>query len=369
VKEGNVMVLTIVYIILQAFCLFLLASVVFDLVHLMLHRCLKSRYTMLRKLGEIHLPHHRFYSSGLQINTEYTRANLFSHTLFENAVQLMVILLGFLVFNHIAVYIVLLFQLFLFINVCWSRGVDQHHQPYKHIPAYGGGFFVSAPYHALHHHYVSSHFSSYIKIIDCLFGTAHQLAKKNIVMTGAGGALGAHMKTMLEKEGATVTCFKFGTDYDYEHYDKLIPALQQADILFLCHGSKLLNAQQANCDSYVKIIELYKQVRPRGLLPLEVWATGSEIECHPCFGIKSIQIYAASKRNYAKYARAYYADPDIQYRHLVHSAFMSKMGPGLMSAKFAAFCSLFFIKRGFRYVPVTYTGFAWLNYVRFFFNV
>jgi hypothetical protein len=54
---------------------------------------------------------------------------------------------------------------------------------------------------------------------------------------------------------------------------------------------------------------------------------------------------------------------------LVHSAFISPMGPGLMTANFAAAYTLFLLKRGFRYVPVTYTGFAYLNYLRFVFRL
>jgi hypothetical protein len=41
------------------------------------------------------------------------------------------------------------------------------------------------------------------------------------------------------------------------------------------------------------------------------------------------------------------------------------MGPGLMSASFAAKVTLFLLKRGFKYVPVTYTGIAFINYFRF----
>ena len=104
-------------------------------------------------------------------------------------------------------------------------------------------------------------------------------------MTGANGALGSHLKKLLEKEGAVVTTFKYGVDYDYHQYEKLKEPLSDADILLLCHGSKFDFAEEANCDSYVKIIELYKSSCQKST-PLEIWATGSEIECHPCFGIK-----------------------------------------------------------------------------------
>jgi hypothetical protein len=53
------------------------------------------------------------------------------------------------------------------------------------------------------------------------------------------------------------------------------------------------------------------------------------------------------------------------YRHIVPSAFMSPMGKGLMSGGVAAATAMFFISRGFRYIPVTYTGIAFLNWFRF----
>ena len=41
------------------------------------------------------------------------------------------------------------------------------------------------------------------------------------------------------------------------------------------------------------------------------------------------------------------------------------MGPGLISGEAAAKAALFLIRRGFRYVPVTYTGIALVNYFKF----
>ncbi len=39
------------------------------------------------------------------------------------------------------------------------------------------------------------------------------------------------------------------------------------------------------------------------------------------------------------------------------------MGPGLMSGRTAARLAFWLIRRGFRYVPVTYTGIALVNFV------
>ena len=356
-------------LIIETVIVFLISTIVFDVVHFLLHQCLKSNHKWLRSIGRLHSIHHRFFPFSLKIQTECTQANLLYHVFFEYSVQVGGILLCYLFFSPLVILLALVAETLLFILICLSRGVDLHHKPYDKLPAYRGGLFVSADYHALHHIYPNQFFSGYIKIFDYLFGTGMPLAGKRIAMTGASGALGSNMKKLLEKEGAIVTPFKFGVDYDYHNYEKLSAPLAQTDILLLCHGSKYDFAQQANCDSYISIIELFKSSRPQRRVPLEVWATGSEIECHPCFGIKKIQVYARSKRNYAKAARSYYHDRDIQYRHLVHSAFTSRMGMGLMSAKFAARLTLFLLKRGFKYIPVTYTGFAYLNYFRFAVNI
>ena len=354
-------------LLLQAAVAFLFGTLLFDILHYFMHQWIKSKQFFLRKIGQWHGYHHRFFTKKLTIETKWYKQNLRYHVLLEYIVQLIGILFCGLFLPSIAIIAAILFSTCLLISVWQSQGKDWHHTAYTHLPAYQGGIFVTANYHALHHAYPNNFFSGYLKLFDFIFGTGLQLAGKRIVMTGSHGALGRQMKRLLEKEGANVIGLTFGVDYDYQHYDQLKPLLETADILFLCHGTKHENTQQANCDSFVKLIQLFKTRPKKTLLPLEVWAVGSEIECHPCFGIKKLWAYADSKRNYAKFARRYYHDQSIQYRHLVHSAFTSPMGPGLMSAHVAAWLSLFLLKRGFRYVPVTYTGFAFLNYIRFVF--
>ena len=101
------------------------------------------------------------------------------------------------------------------------------------------------------------------------------------------------------------------------------------------------------------------------LAPPEVWALGSEVEFHGDMGLDVLKAYSASKRAYAARARDYYRSDALIYRHIVPSSFTSAMGKGAMSAATAVSIALFFIRRGFRYVPVTLTGLAVLNSFRF----
>lgn len=99
------------------------------------------------------------------------------------------------------------------------------------------------------------------------------------------------------------------------------------------------------------------------MLP-EVWYLGSEIEIGPHFNVPEMMRYSASKRAFAPYARAYY-DEDFLYRHVVQAGFTSKKGKGLVSAEWAAWVTMVFVKRGARYVPVTYMGMAYANFFKF----
>jgi hypothetical protein len=82
-------------------------------------------------------------------------------------------------------------------------------------------------------------------------------------------------------------------------------------------------------------------------------------------GMDELKAYSASKRAFARRARDYYRSDALLYRHIVPSSFTSPMGKGAMSAGTAITIALFFIRRGFKYVPVTLTGLALLNYFRF----
>ena len=185
---------------------------------------------------------------------------------------------------------------------------------------------------------------------------------KRVVVTGGQGAFGAPLMDLLRERGAAdVVTLAHGREWTVDDLSAFDPLLADADLLVLAHGAKVERAMEANCTSFVRLIERF-----RGLAEgtPEVWAVGSEIECHPHWGNPDLVVYKASKMAYARFARRYARDPGLTYRHIVPSAFTSRMGPGLISGRSAARIALFWIGLGCRYVPVTYTGIALLNWFR-----
>ena len=358
-------IINFVVIGFQAWITFLVGTVLFDFIHYFLHQWMRSKHPFLRAIGRLHRYHHYFFSTSLKINKAFTFKNIIWQGIPEYMTQVIGSLFCLLFFNPIAIFIAIMIETYFFIEMLCVGGIDGNHRPLKRAKAYSIGVKVSPEYHALHHCYPQNYFGSELRLVDYILGTGCQIAKKRVALTGASGALGSCLKQLLEKEGAIVTPLKFGIDYDYSNYDGLTACLQNTDILVLSHGSKYDYAQQANCDSFVAIIELYKSLKKDILTPIEIWAVGSEIEFEPCFGDAKLLVYAQSKRNYAKIARTYFYDKNIQYRHIVPGGFTSSMGPGLMSAHFTAAITLFLIKRGFKYIPITYTGLAFFNYCRF----
>ncbi len=352
-------------LVVEAVSLFVVATFVFDTIHCLLHVCLNSRFRLLRALARPHQDHHDFFDLQLRIHPEVAGRNLRWHVLPEFTTQMAVCALALLVLDPLAVVVVMGFFGLAFVIVVLSRGVDRHHLPIDVLPAEQGAAFVRASYHALHHIFPGSYMSSYTMLFDRLMGTACQLRGRTVALTGASGAFGAALQTRLERAGARVITLKYGRDYSAADYAGVEEALCAADILALCHGSKGADALWANCDSFVALIERFKTLTAARRFPPEVWAVGSEIECHPAFGVPELQRYAHSKRAFARHAARYFFDRDILYRHIVPAAFRSRMGPGLISARTAAAITLFLIRRGFRYVPVTYTGIALINAVPF----
>ena len=352
----------------EGVALFLVASTLFDVVHYVLHLFLKSPHGPLRRVGALHQAHHDFYTESLQFDERYRRANLLHHVIPEYANQVMFTLPGYVLVGPWPVAVALAIETFIFAMVVIRGGMDEHHVAADRREGrrnHAGGLFVTADYHSLHHIHPDRFFSSYVTVFDRVMGTACQIEGRRVALTGASGAFGSAMVRLLEREGATVSTLKHGLDFTADDASPADEVLRSSDILVLAHGAKGAEAMAANCDSFATLIERFKALKVPPLSPTEVWAVGSEIECHPSFGDPVLKGYRRSKVAYARHARRYYADRTLIYRHVVPSAFRSSMGPGLISGETAAKIALFLIRRGFRYVPVTYTGIALVNYFKF----
>ena len=353
-------------LILQGAALFVVATFVFDATHFGLHLCLRSRYRWLRWLASPHQAHHDFFDGLLRYHDEALFPNLLHHVIPEYATQMVVCALAFAVLDALPVIIVMAIFTVLLVSVIVLKGKDHSHVPYPIIPVARGTLFVGAPYHVMHHVHPESHMSSFTTLFDLLMGTACQIRGRQVALTGSSGSFGSAMRDLLERAGAVVVALKFGADWTYEDYSGADSALKGADVLVLAHGAKGEQAMQANCASFLALIDRFRRLTQNRQVPVEVWAVGSEIECHPAFGDPNLGSYARSKRAYAQVGARLMRDQRFLYRHIVPSAFRSRMGPGMMSGRTAATIALWLIRRGFRYVPVTYTGIAFVNFIPFF---
>jgi hypothetical protein len=353
-------------LLLEAAALFVIATFVFDAIHYGLHFCLNSRSSWLRRLASPHQAHHDFCDRSLIYHDHAIMANLALHVIPEYATQMGVCAVAFAFLHPLPVLLVMGSFTLIFVAVIVLRGKDRNHTTRLVLRAAHGTFFVRAPYHALHHVYPDSYMSSYTTLLDRLMGTACHIRGRTVALTGASGSFGSAMKELLERAGAKVLPLKFGADYTYKDFSGADSSLGAADILLLAHGAKGEQAMPANCASFLALIERFKMLTRNRQVPVEIWAVGSEIECHPSFGDPVLRFYARSKRAFARSAASLMYDHDVLYRHIVPSSFRSAMGGGLMSGRTAAAVALWLIRHGFRYVPVTYTGIAFVNAIPFF---
>ncbi|KAH7120151.1 hypothetical protein B0J13DRAFT_403821, partial [Dactylonectria estremocensis] len=326
--------------------------------------------------------HHQYFDRRLCFNSAFSGRNLLLHLPLEFACKVLGITLSWSLSHLLTprpsrlreqdLALAVLLELGRSCVVAWNVGRDSNHVPYSQLPKDPHSILVGPQYHALHHIDPHNYFGSMVRLMDWVFGTAVTIRNRRVAMTGSRGALGQALTYQLEKEGAKcIEALRFGVDWNYGDYSALGPLLANTDILILAHGSKdLTHALQANCEASISIIEMFKRCRPSskvGLLP-EVWYVGSEAELHGSL-TKHDQAYSDSKRAFVPFALGYYHDDGFMYRHIVPAAFKSRMGPALVSARWTARVTLWWISRGARYVPVTYTGIAFLNYVRFMYWV
>jgi hypothetical protein len=219
----------------------------------------------------------------------------------------------------------------------------------------------------MHHVDPSSNISSSFRVFDWLFGTAYSLRSRRIAITGASGVFGSAIKKQLESESASfIVELKHGPNWSHEIYASYIKALADTDILILAHGSKNDNTMEANYASALTLIELFKRhrkARPGFMLLPEVWYVDNELEVQATTAAS--QVHADSRRGFVRHARKYYDDEELIYRHVVTTSCTSKEGNAVGRPECAARSALWWIRRGARYVPASFTVFAFLGYFKF----
>jgi len=288
--------------------LLLLATIVFDVLHILLHRLARSNSPFLQKLGALHTTHHCFLDTDLRIHEELMMSNVYSHVIPEFIVQVAVTLALIPVFPLQAVWVALAIEVAVFVFIMWDKpGFDVNHKAIDQLKAYRPMYFCVPEYHLLHHVYPSAHFSSWIKTLDHLLCTGMALQGRRVFLTGE-----------------TVFARKFAQEL--ENYGVVIVHAQQdADILLLCHKPESSNDYQGRVEHFYK---LHSQRR----IPVEVWALVADKE----FADKNLSAYA-------QFAQTLFNAEKVIYRHLVADGYESD--PGLVKNLLKG------IRRGFNYVP------------------
>lgn len=234
--------------------------------------------------------------------------------------------------------------------------------------------FVGAQYHALHHLHPGRYLSSVVKLFDWLAKTAYSLRNKNTAITGSSGVFGSAIRQQLQSEGVqNIYALKLGIHWTHEDLSQVKQVLGEADILILAHGTKGRDAMVANCYSSIRLVQGYMEQKASrevsGKTIPEIWYTGSEIELHPASGIPDMQRYSTSKRAFLPYASALYDSPHVLYRHVVPAAFKSPMRNAIVSPQWVARVMMWWVRRGALYIPVTYTGIAYLKFFKFLYGI
>lgn len=299
------------------FALLLLSTLVFDVLHLLLHRFALSTHPVLAALGNLHQVHHRFLDQRLRIHEEYVAANVWCHVIPEFLVQVLVTLAIGHFFPQAAVWVALALETLVFVLIMKpTPGFDINHHPVDKLQAYRPLYFCVPEYHLLHHVYPEAHFSSWIKTVDHLCGTGLSLKGRTVALTTAADtphSFERWMEQWLVAQGADCLFLSARSTST--------ASLQRAQILLLCHDP------EAGKD-YNKWIHTFSHLHRDDRIPVEVWALSSE-------------------RGNTAAARHWYGSEQLVYRQLV-------LPPQPATADFHQLGRR--LLKGYNYVPARWNG-------------
>lgn len=315
---------------------FLASTLVFDVVHWLLHRFAESRRPMLRRLGDLHLTHHRFLDRNLCVHPEEIANNLRRHVVPEYLTQLATSAALLFVLPTPPVLLCAAMQTGLFLWILRERGMDVNHRGFDVLPAYRPHYFCLPEYHALHHVHPQCHYSSWIKTLDHALGTGAQIRGRQVLLTGGGHAFAEALARRLEVAGAELEVVRDG-GAAWLARQGTAARLRALDVLILTHG-----LGGAPASDYVRWIERFCAASAGRKLPAEVWATGSTRELDDDAG-----------GGFLRHARAYLHDPRVIYRQLLLPDERSVASAlDLNAARLLARRALRGARRGQSYIPL-----------------
>jgi len=297
--------------------LLLLATFVFDVLHVYLHRFAASRNKTLRAIGALHTTHHQFLDTDLHIHDALIASNVWRHVLPEFITQVLVTLALSVVFPLPAIVIALLIEGAVLIFIMWGRpGIDVNHKNVEQLKAYRPLYFCVPEYHLLHHVYPTAYFSSWIKTLDHCLGTGTALQGRRVLLTETQTDFPRALTSELQHEGALIVT---ADNKDAE---------KSADVLVLCH-------KPLSPADYQTRVEQFYQLHQHRKIPVEVWALVTDTEFSD-----------VPQSTYANYAKKLFIEGKVVYRHLVADGYLTKarLAKGIVRN----------IQRGFNYVPARF---------------
>ncbi|HEX6131689.1 MAG TPA: sterol desaturase family protein [Actinomycetota bacterium] len=265
------------------------ATVVFDVVHVALHRLEGARAPWLRALGAAHAVHHRFLGPDLVVDPGLVRANVRWHVLPEYATHVGVTTGLLLVLPPAPVLVALAMETMVVLTILRDRGLDVNHRGRTRVPAYRPGILCVPAYHALHHVRPAGFYSSWIKVVDAMLGTTVALRGRSAAVVGAPGpARDAMARALSAETGESVVVLA-----PPAVPDAVGVVAREADILVLMPPA---GTPEAIVSEW---IETATSVATDRLVPIEVWAV-----------FEDTATFAAEGRGYVDDAR-------VIYRHVV----------------------------------------------------
>ncbi|MCB9664092.1 MAG: hypothetical protein H6732_08250 [Alphaproteobacteria bacterium] len=255
-------------IVAQAAATFLASTLIFDVVHVLLHAGDRAEGRLGRGLARLHDAHHDFLGSDLQVRDERWRANVvFQHLPEAGSVVVGTLALARLV-HPVALVLATTAQVAMLVRRLASRGRDWHHRPLTRVLRPWSGWFVGRDYHALHHLHPGHFQGSALTLVDRVRGTSLPLGGRTAVVTGADTSLGAALTSRLEAGGAHVLRLDLPRDLALVGAGAADEALARADLLVLAHPVAAL----ADQDLAVALVERHRALRRAALVVPEVWA-------------------------------------------------------------------------------------------------